>query len=59
MKGRENMKTIAKIFEYSGISLLMIGGCSMDSASIIIPLFMAFGGLAMAFAGWRLETEYV
>lgn len=53
------MKIVFRIMEYIGVAGVMVGGCAMDSPSIIVPLLIAFGGLAIAFIGWRGENEYV
>lgn len=53
------MKIVFRIMEYIGVAGFMVGGCAMDSPSIVVPLMLAFGGLAVAYIGWRLENEYV
>lgn len=52
------MKKVAKIMEILGILLLFVGGGSMDSASIVLPIVMAFSGLAIAFSGAALEEQW-
>lgn len=51
------MKITAKIMEFIGVFLLFIGGGTMDSASMIVPMAMAFTGMALAFAGVSLEVS--
>jgi hypothetical protein len=52
------MKYVAKFMEWIGITSFFIGGAGMDDIKLV-PILMAFVGLAVAVAGWRLEAEYV
>lgn len=51
------MKATAKIMEFIGIVLLFIGGGAMDSASMVVPMVMAFVGMGIAFAGAALDEQ--
>lgn len=52
------MKIVARIMEWIGITSFFMGGAGMGEIGII-PIIMAFGGLVVAFIGWRLEADYV
>ena len=49
------MKATIKAFEFIGIMLFFIGGASMDSDSIIMPLVLAATGIILFFAGASAE----
>lgn len=54
------MKIILKLMQGIGVMAMMIGGGAMDSESLIIPCILAFGGIGVAYLGWRIEEyEYV
>lgn len=53
------MKVLAKVMESVGLIMLFIGGASMDSASLVIPIIMAFAGMAIAWGGVEIEEAYV
>lgn len=48
------MKTTARIMEFIGIASFFMGGAGMDEPTLI-PLMMVFGGIAIAFLGWKVE----
>lgn len=52
------MKVLTKSMEAIGFVLILIGGAGMDNTSIIVPVFMAVGGLALFAAGGRIEDAF-
>lgn len=52
------MKGLFKAMQAIGITLVLVGGAGMDSASIVVPVIMAFGGLGIMAAGRGLEDAY-
>lgn len=51
------MKRVLSVLEGIGFILMMIGMGSMDSASVVIPMVLTFGGIGMMCAGSRLEDQ--
>lgn len=52
------MKLISKALEAIGMTSMLVGGCSMDSPSIIIPMIMAFVGVGVMLTGMYLDEAY-
>lgn len=46
---------IAKVSEVLGFVLFAVGGSALDSKSMVIPVVMVFGGLALMVLGINAE----
>lgn len=52
------MKKVFKVVMGIGFFMLLCGAGGMDSESVIVPLIMAFSGLAIFVTGAYMEEAY-
>lgn len=52
------MKHLGHIGEGLGFVLILIGGGAMDSASLIAPIAIILGGVALMLAGASIEEGF-
>ena len=52
------MKILTRGLIGVGFILMMLGGAGMDSASLVVPMIMAFSGVGMLVAGGSIEELY-
>ena len=48
---------IRKITTAIGVGMFIIGVCSADSESLIVPLVLTFGGLAILYPNYKYYEE--
>lgn len=51
------MRSFLKATKYIGFALLGLGGGTMDSASVVIPIIIAFVGLGIIVIGSTMEER--
>ena len=56
-KRGEQMR-LSTVIEGIGLVMMWVGMSAMDSVNLVIPFVLAFGGIALMFAGASMEARY-
>ena len=49
---------LSTVIEGIGLVMMWVGMSAMDSVNLVIPFVLAFGGIALMFAGASMEARY-